>query len=68
MKSKSITIKIEMNNSAFSKEESYYPEYEVARILQEFAHDISEDGFMADGYKLHDINGNVCGSVKLTGF
>lgn len=60
---KSITIKIRMDNAAFE----YDPAFEVARILHEFADDLTE-GFPANEYKLHDVNGNTCGSVKLTGF
>lgn len=62
MKSKSITIKIQCDNAAFED-----MPYEVSRILRELVIDLDHyAGFRRT--VLHDINGNTCGTVKLTGF
>ena len=56
------TIKIEMDNAAFSDE----PGYELSRILRELARDVECDGF-STRLNLRDLNGNVVGRFTVTG-
>jgi hypothetical protein len=59
-----ITVTIETGNAAFDENESG----EVARILRVAAAIVIEAGYpldRADGSKLHDINGNKVGKIKV---
>jgi len=66
MKSKSITIKIQCDNEAFGWDDSSETRKEVARILYELADRFMQTYLVETPIK--DVNGNTCGSVKLTGF
>lgn len=67
MKSKTVTIKIKCDNDAF-----VYPNqgdrymFEINRILNMVIDNFEFNGF--HNQYLLDINGNECGTVKVTGF
>jgi hypothetical protein len=59
-----LRIFIEMDNEAFAESETQ----EVARILRKFSDIITDNGYRIecyDGDKLHDINGNTVGQIKV---
>jgi hypothetical protein len=56
-----VAIIIQTGNAAFAD----HPATEVARMLHEVANSFIRDNAL-EPRKLHDINGNVCGEVKVT--
>lgn len=55
---KKVTIKIDIKGSAFEE----IPEQEISRILRKVANKI--EGGNTE-FKILDVNGNSCGSVKI---
>ena len=56
-----ITIRLKTDNAAFEDDQ----DAEIARILAEYLLTVGRFGF--DSRKLRDINGNIVGTVKVTG-
>ncbi len=56
-----LTIEINLDNQAFE----HFADEEVTRILKNYALKLCLDGDFNS--ILHDVNGNVVGSTKLTG-
>ena len=58
-----LTIKIKTDNQAFQNGEV---NWEIGRILHEIADKLTYGRNYDDEFNIHDINGNVCGTFKLT--
>lgn len=62
-----IVIRIKTDNAAFDMENGG-PEAEVARILKDYARQITDgltNAGIGHGRKLRDVNGNTVGSVEV---
>jgi hypothetical protein len=63
------TIKINMNNAAFSQDGQIY-HYELMQILKKLTAKIQREAdynFSIDVIPLHDSNGNYVGQLEITG-
>jgi len=58
-----LTIKIKTDNEAFQNGEV---NWEIGRILHEIAEKLTYGRNYDDDFNIHDTNGNVCGTFKLT--
>jgi hypothetical protein len=56
-----LIIEIKMDGAAFEE----LPGSEVARILRQWADRLDNCDFMSGKDNLRDINGNICGFVKV---
>lgn len=56
-----ITIKINTENDAF---QNGMLRFEVAQILDDLSREVNDFGIVSK--PIRDVNGNICGSVKVT--